>query len=120
MAGAGWLVQDGWCGMAAGGVLDRQFRQRVPDIDQVSLAREKVRSVTWNFPLPDVVGCRAEVPGCRAEVLGRKLQFLRGAFGVPRGLLPGIRHVEQYGMPCSPEPCFHRQTPAAGARYLEA
>ena len=113
MAGAGWLVQDGWCGMAAGGVLDRQFRQRVPDIDQVPLAREKVRSVTWNFPLPDVVGCRAEVPG-------RKLQFLRGAFGVPRGLLPGIRHVGQCGMPCSPEPCFHRQTPAAGARYLEA
>ena len=45
---------------------------------------------------------------------------LRGPFGIQCGLLPGIRHVEQCGMPCSPEPCFHRQTPAAGARYLEA
>lgn len=102
--------------MAAGGVLDRQFRQRVPDIDQVPLAREKVRSVTWNFPLPDVVGCRAEVLGCRAEVLGRKLQFLRGAFGVQRGLLRGIRHVGQCGMPRFREPCLCRHTPAAGAR----
>ena len=95
--------------MAAGGVLDRQFGQRVPDIDQVPLAREKVRSVTWNFPLPDVVDCRAEVPG-------RKLKFLRGAFGVQRGLLPGIRHVGQCGMPRFREPCLCRQTPAAGAR----